>query len=269
MAQDNPITLARQLEDWAQSRSNERYFRDGQLQQIEAALEDPRRDTQLSIAAWMLGTWRLATGQVRVLQGDAGGFDEVRLGAALQRTSLEIRAGRKRQTRQGEVPDLPPMHAAHASALALALDDPEAEHLLEAVRTLPDAFFGEAPYPLFVRELLIARAGGRPVASPRLGPYAEVFLHWTGDEALLARRLADLLDHHLAQTSGRGDFAEPGVRLYPAEIFALRSVRRALELPMPRVEHALLFTNLGTMAPRGPWPEDELLRRLRRRVART
>lgn len=265
----NPTTLARQLQGWALDPANARYFCTGQLQQIETALADPRRTTQLSIATWLLGTWRLCGGQHRVLEGDSGGWDEARIGSGLLRASLQIRAQRRmRRTRSGDVPDLLPLHAAHGAALALALQDPDAEELLEAIRALPDAFFGpDDAYPWFVRALLSLRAGGRPQVSPRLGPYADVLRHWHGDASLFARKLAGMLDHHLEQTVAHGTFAEPPVRLFPAELFAVRAVRRDLDLPMPKVEHALLYTNLATMQPDGPWPRDPLLARLQQTIA--
>ena len=90
-------------------------------------------------------------------------------------------------------------------------------------------------------------------------------MHWRGDDHVLALRLAAVLDWHLTESRRTGGaFDDPGCRLYPVEIVAIRNVRRWLDLTSPKVDHALMATNLGTMAPRTPWPGDELVRRLSR-----
>ena len=261
-------TLIRRLQDWADKPANARYYRDGQILQIEAALADPRRTTQLSIAAWMLGTWYLGSGQARVLRTDLGGWDDVRLGLCFQRTSLLLRGQRgSRRPRGGDVPDLPVLHSANCAAIGLSLGDPDGEHLFAMHRDLPDRCFAEHDaWPLFVRELLALRAGERPVVTPRLGLYADVLMHWHGDEELLARRLAALLDHHLERTRTTpeltAEFEDPGVLLLPVEVMSVSAVRADLELAMPKVEHPLMFTNLLNSSPRGPWPTDPLLQRI-------
>ena len=281
MAAANPTSLERRLLDWADRPHTARFYRDGQLQQIEAALRDPRRTTQLSIGAWMLGTWYLGSGQARVLRSDLAGWDDVRIGQALQRTGLLLRAQRTaRRTRHGDVPDLPVLQGANCIATGLALDDPGGEPLCEIFRGLPDGAFNSASdggadrdaWPLFVRELLELRAGRRPAVTPRLGPYGEILTGWLDDPALLARRLARLLDHHLERTRGSpgspAEFEEPGVLMFPVSVLAVRSVRATLGLPMPKVEHPLMFTNLLHSAPRGPWPADPLVARLERELRR-
>ena len=274
MAAASLTSLERQLQDWADKPATERYYRAGQLQQIEAALADRRRTTQLSIATWMLGTWHLGHGEARVLRTDLGGWDEVRLGLSFQRTALLLRAARAvRATRQGEVPDLPVLQAANCVATGLALADPAGEPLCASYRQLPDACFADDDaWPLFVRGLLALRAGERPIVTPRLAVYGEVISHWHGDPGLFARRLAAVLDRHLERTRGGPgrpvEFEEPGMLLWPAEVLAVRSVRAGLELPMPKVEHALMFTNLVNSAPRGPWPDDPLLLRVQRELRR-
>ena len=118
---------------------------------------------------------------------------------------------------------------------------------------------------------LLGRLGQLVMAECLPGPYGEIIRHWQGDPALLARRLAGLLDLHLERTQGapghQADFEEPGVQLFPVEVLLVGSVRASLELPMPRVEHPLMFTNLVTTWARGPWPESPTLQRLERRLA--
>ena len=56
--------------------------------------------------------------------------------------------------------------------------------------------------------------------------------------------------------------------LYPAEVLAVRRIRAELEMNMPKVEHALMFSNLVQSAARGPWPVDPLLTRLQQDLQR-
>jgi hypothetical protein len=274
----NVTTLQRRLQEWTQGPAHERNYRRGPLQTIDGALAPaggraPVAAIQLSIAAWLLGTWQLAAGEARVLDGDGHGWDDACLGAGLLRTALWLRCERPAARRDTRAPDLPVLQTANWACAALALGDPHAEELLATFAALPDASFraGDA-FPLFVRELLRLRAGERATVTPRLDVYADVLQAWTGDEGHFARRLANVLDHHLERTHGapgqRTEFDEPGFWLYPAEVLAVRAVRADLGLPWPKVEHPLMFTNLATTAPVGVWPADELQRRLDRALRR-
>lgn len=269
----NVTTLERRLHDWASRPANERHYEKGQVQLIEAALSDPKRTTQLATGAYLLGTWHLAAGQSAVLRGDMDAWSSVRIGASLQRTAMLVRSRtRKRQTRHGEQPDLPTLQVANCVAMCLALDDPGAEPLYETFRKLPTSAFSKtSAYPLFVRAVLMLRTNQRPNLNRALGSYGDIIRHWGGDQELLSRRLAELLDIHLGQTqSGPGrtaDFGEPGVQLFPLEVLMVKQVRTTMEQTMPKVEHPLMFTNLGTTHPRGPWPSLEILEQIERRLA--
>jgi hypothetical protein len=270
MAREQPTNLQRRLLDWADDASHARYFDAGQRQQIEAALADPRASAALAVAAWMHGTWWLGHGQARVLRGEQRGWDEARAGLRFQLASLQLR---RRRFDGGSLPaPAEVQQLADASGIALAMADPDAEEPLDLCRRLPDAALTGSGWTRFVRELLALRAGARPAVSPRLGPYEEVVAHWTGDEELLARRLAGLLDLHLERARdprGRaGDFGQPPLWLYPAEVLAVRAVRRTLGLRTPKVEHPLMFTNLATTAPDDDWPSTPLLERVERAARR-
>jgi len=265
-------TLTRQFAEWAGRPTNARYLHDEQQQLVAAALADPARSAQLPIAVWLLGTWHLGKGLARVLDGDGHGFEQARLGAGLQRCSLLLRERRRQDRGHGSgAPTFSPVHAANTVALCLALDDPRAEELFLRYRELPDAFFGaDDDYPLFLRELLHLRAGERPTVTPRLGSYLELLLHWGSEPALFVRRLVSVLDVHLARTGGKGQagqFADAPVLLYPAEAFAVRKVRELLGLPTPKIEHVLMFTNLGQMVP-PRWSDDPLLLRVEQELRR-
>jgi hypothetical protein len=158
--------------------------------------------------------------------------------------------------------------ASRCALLGLALGDPGADPLYELLRGEPETAFGEdEALPLFVRELLALHAGERPAVTPRLGPYHDVLLLWNGDPRVLAQRLSVLLDLHLKQTHGPGAwFDDPGLRLYPAEVLAVRAVREQLGLPNAKVDHPLMFTNLATMTPKRGWPQHELAGRLEREL---
>ena len=261
-------SLRRGLVEWAHRGGNEKFLRDDQEAQLQRVLGDPARRTQANVAAWMLGTWHLGHGMLRVLDGDSGGFDDARSGQSLRRASLIARARHQTGPRRGARAKLPfsLLHGAWTALLGLALHDPAAEPLYDYLRQLPDITFREQDHlPLFVRELLTLRSGRRANLSARLGPFEPVLQHWTGSDRLLARALEDLLDWHLQQARGSGAaYDDPACRLYPLEVIAVRHVREWLELATPRVDHPLMHHNLGTMAPRTPWPEHEFAARLER-----
>ncbi|HEX5052729.1 MAG TPA: hypothetical protein VFZ65_13215 [Planctomycetota bacterium] len=263
-------SLRRNLTEWAERDANQKFLRRDQEAQLRASLEGSRPPTQVHVAAWMLGTWHLGHGFCQVLAGNGRGFDEARQGQALRRCSLLLRERHRQHVRHTRARALPfsLMHGSLTALLGLALQDPGAEDLYELLRALPDSNFGERDQlPLFVRELLTVRAGQRPTVTQRLGPYEAVFLHWTGDAHQLAQRLADLLDLHLQQARGAGStFDDPPCQLYPVEVLAVRQVREWLGLSTPKVDHALMFTNLVTMVPDAPWPAHELVQRLERRL---
>jgi hypothetical protein len=264
-------TLSRQLHEWAERSANRKFLQQEQEAQLRASLGNPARRTQMHVAAWMLGTWHLGHGLHLVLEGDAEGFDEARLGQGLRRCSLLLRTRHQGQVAQrGSAARLPfsHLHGAWTALLGLALHDPGADPLYELLRAEPESHFAEGEHlALFVRELLALHAGQRPTLTPRLGPYHELLMHWVGDGRLFARHLADVLDLHLQQTSGAGAaFDDPACKVYPLEALAVRAVRELLGLPLPRVDHPLLFTNLGTMSPPRTWPRHELLSRLEREL---
>ena len=267
--QSKITSLARNLTEWADRPANQRFLQDEQEAVLQAAAGG-QQTPQVPVAAWMLGTWHLGRGFCRVLRGDVRGFDEARTGQALRRCSLLLRYRNRsfdRRRATGLSFSLP--QAGLTVLLGLALEDPNAEPLFEVVRTLPDrAFKDKDQLPLFARDLLTLRAGKRSSHSAQLGQYQDVLLQWTGDERVLALRLATVLDLHLQEVTGKGGtFEDPPSRLYPLEAIAVLKVRQWLELPAPRVEHALMFTNLVTMKPTGPWPSNQTVTRLERLLA--
>jgi hypothetical protein len=273
MSQAAITTLHRQLHDWATRPANRKFLHQDQEAQLRAALGEPRKPTQAHVAAWMLGTWHLGTGLLAVFGGDAAGFDEARIGQALRRCSLLLREQHQGQAQKKSGASKLPfsrLHGAWTAMLGLALGDPAADRLYELLRAESEATFAEGEHlALFVHQLLALHAGERPKLTPRLGPYHEAMLHWNGDGRLFGQQLAALLDLHLDQTKGAGaTFDDPGCRMYPVEVLAVRAVRQWLGLPMPKVDHPLMFTNLVTMAPSTPWPQHELVTRLERELQR-
>ena len=266
-------TLRRQLHEWTARPANAKFLQADQELALRAALDDPARATQRNVAAWMLGTWHCGRGMFRVLEGEAEGFDEARFGQALRRCSLLLRErhqGPMQRRTGGKGLPFSRLHGAWTALLGLTLQDPGAEPLYELLRHEPESTFTETDaLPLFVHELLTLRAGERPTVTPRLGPYQDVLVHWDAGGRLLAQALTELLNIHLEGTRGAGaPFDDPPCRLYPIEVLAVRQVREWLDLPMPKVDHPLMHTNLATMAPVHAWPQHELVARLERQLQR-
>lgn len=266
-------TLRRSLSEWAERPAHRRMLCDDQQALLQRHLGDPERRPQVHVAAWMLGSWHLGHGMVVALGGDVRGFDEARVGQALRRCALLLRADHQTQPgRRGRLERLPfsLTHAAWTALLGLALHDPGAEPLYDLLRDLPDGAFAPGDeLALFVRELLNLRHGRRPTPGQRLGPYEPVLQHWLGERRLLAQALAEVLDLHVQQAQRRGGtFDDPGLSLYPVEAIAVRNVRDWLDLPSGKVEHPLMFTNLVTMPPSPAWPSQPLLTALERELRR-
>jgi hypothetical protein len=265
--------LHRQWTEWAERPANRSFLQQDQEAQLQQSLGDRARLPQVQVAAWMLGTWHLGRGLLAVLDGDGNGFDEARIGQALRRSSLLLRARSQnaQQVRRGH--QRLPFSRAHGvwtALLGVALHDPLAEPLYDMLRQEPEASFPEDDHlALFVRELLTIRAGERPTLTPRLGPYQDAFALWDGDSRLYGQRLAGLLDLHLEGSGPAGaPFDDPPCKLYPIEILALRIVRESLGLDMPKVDHPLMHTNLVTMAMPKAWPRHELVQRLESELRR-
>ncbi len=263
-------SLRRSLYEWATRDGNQKFLRDDQEAQLRRVIKDPTRRAQANVSAWMLGTWHLGNGMLRVLDSDSEGFDEARIGQALRRASLLSRASLHTGPRRGNKAQLPfsLLHGAWSSLLGLAMHDPGAEPLYDFMVSLPDIAFNEHDnVAFFTRELLALRAGRRPNTSSRLGPFGDIILHWNGDQRLFGRALEDILDWHLKEVRGSGkSYADPACRIYPVEVIAIRHVREWLELPMPRVDHPLMHGPLVTTKPSMSWPQHDLVRMLERQT---
>lgn len=262
-------TLRRNLTEWADRPANRQFLHDAPLAQLEQSLGDPARQSQVHVAAWMLGSWHLGQGFVRVLGGDGGGFDEACIGQAMRRGSLLLRGRHQVSSlRRGRIDRLPfsLAHATWTSLLALALEDPDAEELHDLLRELPDGAFREHDHlPRFARDLLALRHGDRTNPGSHLGPYEGVLQHWNSEPRLLGQQLAEVLDLHIAGAQRRGsDFDDPAMQLFPAEALAVLRVRDWLELPPVKVDHPLMHTNLVTMAKSARWPEHTITSALAR-----
>lgn len=261
-------SLRRSLTEWAERPANRQFLQRDQEAQLATSIGAAQRRPQVHVAAWMLGTWHTGHGLWRVMAGDGLGFDEARQGQALRRCSLLLRD--RHQPAAGRGLPFSLLQGALTALLGLALHDPAAEPLFDRLRRLPESAFGDDDHlALFARELLTLRAGERPTVTNRLGPYQEVLSHWQSESRVLAQRLADVMELHLERArTGKAPFDDPAARLYPFEALAVRHVRDWLGLTTPKVEHALMFTNLGQMQPSTPWPPHEVVQRLERELRR-
>ena len=224
-------SLHRGLHEWATRAGNQKFLCDEQEAQLRRVLRDPTRRTQANVAAWMLGSWHLGNGMLRVLNGESEGFDEARQGQTLRRTALLARNSQYTGPRRGNKSRLPfsLLHGAWTSLLGLALHDPGAEPLYEFMMSLPDIAFSEKDSVAFFTR--------------------------------------DLLDWHLSEARSAGkSYDDPACRVFPVEIIAIQHVRQWVDLPMPRVDHPLMHTNLATMKPSLSWPQHELAAALERQL---
>ena len=234
----------------------------------KAGLGDRAKAPTVFLSMGLVAAWHAVSGEVRVLDGDVPGWDQLRLGVAYQRVSL---LGRYRNfetlTAPGKRLHITPFMFANAVVMGLATGDPGGPALQQLFARMP-AGFCEAPfltYPRFVLQLLAIRAGAKPAPDAAGGVYAGVLAAWS-DPARLAQALAAALEWHCERTEEKqsGDNAEfgwPEVSAFPAEVLACLRVRELIGLANPTVDHPFLRNALGERPPARAWPHDALLRR--------
>jgi hypothetical protein len=257
------------LREWVRRPDNEQFMYRSRVQQVEAGLADRSKAALVFMSMGLVAAWHAANGEVRVLDGDVGGWDQLRLGVGYQRLSL---LGRYRSfetlTAPGKRFHVTPFMLANAVVMGLATGDPGGEPLQQIFTGRMPADFLAASfltYPRFVRQLLAIRAGGKPAPDEAGGVHAPILASWS-DPARLAKPLAAALDWHTEriEEKSRGDNAEfgwPEVMAFPAEILACLRIRETLGLANPEVDHPFLANALGVRPPARPWPDDPLSRR--------
>ncbi len=212
-------------------------------------------------------------GAVRVLQGDPGGWSELRAAVSYDFYRHRIALAQfvrlddgKRSRSSFEGRDWAPLLS---RALALGQADVAEWCGRQALRH-PRAFdFGD-PLPLqpFMIRLYSlwkkARLDEERFAQGKLGPYRAVIDAWR-DKDRLAAALSRACDYHVRQARRDEIFSEftffPS-DLFPAEILAVCRVRRDLRLPTPEVQHPVLTTPLARPPASIPPTPDDVLDRL-------
>jgi hypothetical protein len=237
--------------------------------QVESGLRDRTKAALVYMSMACIATWHAANGELRILDGDVAGWDQLRLGVGYQRAAL---LGQYRHFETLTVPGkrlhITPFMLSHGVVMGLATADPGGAALQEMhAARMPAGFFDSSflTYPRFVRHLLAIRAGAKPAPDEAGGVYAPILAAWA-DPAQLAKPLAAALDWHVERIheKSKGDNAEfgwPEIMAFPAEVLACLRIREGLGLPNPMVDHPFLANALGERPPARPWPDDALLRR--------
>jgi hypothetical protein len=255
--------------------------------------EDMRNDSPSSLlnisdSLMRLATWHGACGQVALVDGAATGWNEIHRSWLYQSLALRVRISVFEKGRVlGQFRPVRSLEA-EASPSALCLGYALAVH-----REFETGFFGDAVRamlldkevvretywehhsvaPFLVQLLAISRAEKLDVArewNRELGVYQSVIDAWN-DPLLLEKSLETVCDFHcqrIEDTSGRftAEFRGPPFDLVPAEVLAIYSVRRALGLNTPNVEHPLLEPPFNVPAGSPSETEDELLDRIEARI---
>ncbi len=104
---------------------------------------------------------------------------------------------------------------------------------------------------------LVQKLDGRKlpddIESRDLGPYADLFRYWD-DPTSIAGAIRKMCDYHCQNMIDKGldeEFDVAPFDLYPVEILAVYKIRERLGLETPIIEHPLLATPMGSLAPRG------------------
>jgi len=264
MAADPTRKLTSFLATWAGDPRRRMVVRDNNLTALQEALA--RGDVHVvTTRARGYATWLCGSGQARVLAGDAHGWQDVRLGAALLRTAMVLAHRHFARVPRGTARRPQPIDCANSTAMALALGDPDADELYRWHRHGWPADTQMPDYAVYVQALLDLRANGHTDAIGHCGAHDGVLRAWATDG------LGDALDAALQWHTGPGvrdddeavgEFVDITVSAFPVEVLAVLAVCRVRGLPLPRLRHALGTTPLCSPPLDGAWPDDPILDRV-------
>lgn len=249
--------LIRALKGEHTEREKAEKFLDG----METLPQDAPRTAELSLALMDMGRLDSTRGAVRVIEGDAGGWEQLQIGGlwkALEQRVLALLW--ERDTREAPRPRSNPRDLAIATLHLLTFQRPEARWGAEQLRLSLDGggFGATRKYPLSVFALWLAETNDAagPVAfeSEQQSVYSEIPASWADD-----RRLQGAIDrmcaYHMARTIDRTDsylwmeFEFPPYAIFAVEYLALCRARQKSGRSTPRPENPLLSVPLAYVPP--------------------
>lgn len=251
------------------------YFEQQQLREISDAIKRPgvmdfKREVPLLTSMGIYGTWRGMVGSVKIADGDASGWGDIRL-AFLYRAwdvRTKIASGdRVKKLRNNSLN----YGIAATHGLAIVLGDHAyanwiGERVLRSFKTKEHAFTNDSDAPPFAPFLFqlhsLWRGEKFDLSRYRgcgLGPYADIVKHWDGADPDALRGALQAACDARADNSTLGETCIVPTGQVPVEILAVFIIRKSLGLPTPAFSHPLLETPFAQVPPEIAMPDDPIL----------
>jgi hypothetical protein len=227
-----------------------------------------------------IGTWRIRTGGLAVLEGKNDAWAEFHFGMTV--AALEFRqlffatTQRPAGDRASTTTYIPALVLAHAMAIG---DDLLANEMGDVItKGVANGVFNgynEHGYELFIINLF-QTSRGEPRRNIGLDPpntrdrFQEVWQTWDSVDEL-SKECANLCDTHLDIAEDKtgdsyGQFEIDPCEIYPVEILALQRIRKKLGLPVPSCDHQLMKSRLADAPTEPPKIDDDLAERIRAKL---
>ena len=228
-----------------------------------------------------LGTWHAVTGLVVLTNGNTAGWSDVHRAWLYKVTALRIRIstfqkgrvlGRFRPVESLELEASPSaLCLAYAMMFAREFETTLFEETLRVMTidksVVPDAYWRyHSLEPFMVRLFAMSQRREPPPSEhsgPALGCYQAIFDSWNQPNEL-AEAIHSACEFHCQRIGDKSEkfaaeFRNPPFDLIPAEILAIYSVRQALGLHTPRIDHPLLKPPFNTPIGSPSEIQDDLL----------
>jgi hypothetical protein len=256
----------RELKEWLSRPDNINRFRDQVRIDIERAIVLEPTSADLRVFQGRLdrvALWEAIYGTVLVLDGNQAGWSHIYTSVRYSGWKVRLLVGLCERN-EDAASRLALNHACRCLAGSIALRHDAFAHwcglrLINCIELGNDVFpkWDLTPFEPFMVKLYALWRGReldvrRPHICP-LGVYQQVFDTWES-EASFTNALRAICNYHCDRTDQRGDneFMWSPYDVFPAEILALRRIRRELGLSRVTIEHPLLDNPLAH-------PPDEIV----------
>ena len=248
--------LEKALRAWCTDPTTDRREQIHQSLRKWLASSHPRSAAAAAVDLHALAIWHAHHGALATLEGRIEGWADIDRVLKYEWWSLRINNDTSMVS-----------HVALILAHAMVFEEESmaewvAHWLLRSLEDSTSPNWSCATFGAFILKLWTMQRGlpdvdvARPNVPP-LGVYQRVLDAWANPDELRPA-LSEACDYHLSQSwTARGypEFVDSPYQMFPVDMLAIATVRRALGLEMPRVEHPLLATPLATPPPRGARPE--------------
>lgn len=251
-------------------------LRDNQLRDLRKGLGNPKKQGLFDVyyALQPLGTWEGLLASVAVLKGEEDGWRHMRLSLLYRAWAVRIAVADHDKDGTNATGSLQLRdRIVECLVHAMATGDDQFAHwcgdrILHSLQMGDNAFVNGAgtPFEPFIIHLYglwrNRTVNMGTLANGSLGPYQAILDGWDSEESYL-RGVLGACDYHCQRCVTIAGSPEPGLtnvpyHIFPAEILAIRRVRREHHLPNPDINHKLL-NSPAAHPPETPPAIDEIL----------